>query len=416
MELSNLIRRRPFRQRISIEEERRRIDLSHNKILNGKGGKVRAAIIYHMWPHYRAAVMAELDRSEVVDYTFVGDFSSLEGIEPIGLEQVRKSLSIGYRKLGKYFWQGKAICLAMTGEWDVVIYLGNPNFLSTWIAAFVSRLRGVSVIFWEHGWRKRESRARTALRVAFFSIADKVMVYAPRARQLGMHAGFPEHKIVVVWNSLDTRRSELNYAAIVAGKLTGIQPAKFFVDRNAPILICTARITWACRFDILIEAAAILRKRGLNCNILLVGDGPVVNELKLQAATLGQPIHFFGACYDEEILGQLIYHSDVTVSPGKVGLTAMHSMMYGTPVITHDNDDEQMPEVAAVHEGKTGARFLQNNASDLARVIHAWLANETARDVVRAACRAEIAAHWNPQNQARIINATVEALATRSVC
>ena len=166
-------------------------------------------------------------------------------------------------------------------------------------------------------------------------------------------------------------------------------------------------MTALCRFDLLIQAAAQLREEGLSCNVLLVGDGPAAPALKRMAEERGQPVHFFGPCYDEQVISQLIYRADLTVSPGKVGLTAMHSLQYGTPVITHDNDDEQMPEVEAIVNGVTGARFRQNDASDLALVIRTWLSSDRDRAAVRAACRAEIAAHWNPHVQATTIEQSI---------
>ena len=55
---------------------------------------------------------------------------------------------------------------------------------------------------------------------------------------------------------------------------------------------------------------------------------------------LAQPLlkkglcHFQGAVFDESN-SELIYHSDLCVSPGNVGLTAIHSLTYGVPVATH---------------------------------------------------------------------------------
>ena len=40
--------------------------------------------------------------------------------------------------------------------------------------------------------------------------------------------------------------------------------------------------------------------------------------------------------------------SDLTVSPGNIGLTAIHSLSYGTPVCSHSNFNNQMPESEAI--------------------------------------------------------------------
>ena len=42
------------------------------------------------------------------------------------------------------------------------------------------------------------------------------------------------------------------------------------------------------------------------------------------------------------------------VSPGNVGLTAIHSLSYGTPVLTHNNFNNQMPEVESIQPGFNG--------------------------------------------------------------
>ena len=121
-------------------------------------------------------------------------------------------------------------------------------------------------------------------------------------------------------------------------------------------------------------------------------------------------VRFVGAVYDEERLGRCYHAADLTVSPGKVGLTAIHSLTYGVPVITHGNLDEQMPEVEAITPGRTGDFFTQHDAEDLARVIAGWLGAGRDREMVTAACREVVAAKYNPLRQAELIDAAVSEL------
>lgn len=51
---------------------------------------------------------------------------------------------------------------------------------------------------------------------------------------------------------------------------------------------------------------------------------------------------------------EFIYNADLCVSPGNVGLTAMHSLVFGCPVITHNCFEWQMPEFEAIQPGITG--------------------------------------------------------------
>lgn len=373
---------------------------------------LKVAIIYHMWPHYRRAVMEALDSSERIQFLFVGSAEPFEGIvhvDPAVVKQFQRAPFIAKKQ---FVWQPDAIKLAATGQLDALIFLGNPNFISTWVAAWIARRRGIPVLFWEHGWKRREGKLKTKLRLLFFGLADRLLVYAPRAKSLGVAAGYPGDRIDVVYNSLDFAAADRLYKSISRGELNDVNPACFFEERDCPIIICTARLTKACRFDLLFEALEILKAQGTRCNVLLVGDGPMDAPLRDLAAARGLPVHFFGSCYDEKILSQLLYRSTVTVSPGKVGLTAMHSLMYGTPVITHDNDDEQMPEVEAIQHNLTGARFKHNDPASLAKAIATWIDPEVNRSVVRSNCRNEIATRWCPEVQAEIIEQSISKALT----
>lgn len=45
----------------------------------------------------------------------------------------------------------------------------------------------------------------------------------------------------------------------------------------------------------------------------------------------------------------------------------MHSMMFGCPVITHNNFNWQMPEYEAIKPGITGDFFKMDDVSDLVK-------------------------------------------------
>ena len=371
--------------------------------------KMRAAVIYHVWPHYRAAVVAAMDGSALVEYDFFGSGETYQGIKHMDPGHFRRFVRAPFRYFNRLMWQPKAVGVALSGDYDALIYLADLNFVSTWIAAAIARLRRRPVLFWAHGWLKPESGAKRRVRNLYFGLADRMLLYAERGKRLGAAAGYPAGKITVVYNSLDVDRADAIVARIEDGSLATVKPQTLFADPGRPLAICTARITPLCRFDLLFEAAAILQRRGTPLNVLLVGDGPERSALEAMAAELNLPVCFYGACYDEDVTGQLLYHADLTVSPGKIGLTAMHTLMYGTPAITHDDLDEQMPEVEALNDGVTGALFRRNDADSLADTIGNWLAAGRDRATVRAACRAAVHDRWNPHVQAKIIEQAVIA-------
>lgn len=367
------------------------------------------AVIYHMFPHYRLPVMKALDSSTKFRFFFFGDDREYEGIRPAASDDIKLFFPAKFRTFGRLFWQTAAVSRAADPKFDAIIFLANPNFVSTWLGAALARLTGKKVLFWAHGWLKPEVGYKRYLRNLFFQFAHVVLVYGERAKRLGRESGFPAERIRTIYNSLDYETSRSVLHEIRAGRATECQPRDLFRE-NRPIIICTARLTPRCELDILLRAAHLLERRSRPVNILLVGDGPSRPGLESLATELGQNVHFWGACYDESILGQLIFRSDVMVQPGKMGLTVIHSLMYGTPAITHSDMDHQMPEAEAIVSGETGLFFERGKVEDLAAKLEHWLSTQPDREAIREKCIAEVDRKWNPATQKTLIENAVQDL------
>jgi glycosyltransferase involved in cell wall biosynthesis len=372
------------------------------------------AVIYHMFPHYRAGVMRALSESKKFEFRFWGSHKPVSGIPAFSGDQEVKvnELTFTPTRAGGHFsglyqavWQRDTSC---------VVLIGNPNYIQTWIAALLAKALGKKVFFWAHGWLKKENAVKAALRNTYFNLADGVLVYGDRAGELAEETGFPKKKIHAVYNSLDFQRNESIFSSLEEKYKT---PASIRQGRenitawpDLPTFICTARLTPICRFDLLLEAMAILERKGTPCSLLLVGDGPERSRLESLAAKLDVKVSFLGAIYDEDALAPLIYLGDVTISPGKVGLTAMHSLGYGTPVITHGDMDAQMPEVEAIIPGENGEVFRVGDVEDLAETIVKWLSANRDRADLRKKCRAPIIDRYNPVAQRELIEAALQTV------
>lgn len=135
--------------------------------------------------------------------------------------------------------------------------------------------------------------------------------------------------------------------------------------------------------------------------------GPEQDRLRSIANKLNLKVWFYGESYKEEELSNLIFNAELCVSPGNVGLTAMHSMAYGTPVITHDNFPNQMPEFEAIIPDKTGKFYKDGSIDSLAHTISEWhKAHRMERDKVRRYCQEEIDRNWT-QYQIRILKENI---------
>ncbi len=282
----------------------------------------------------------------------------------------------------------------MVGANVAYIFLGNPYIASTWLYAAIARLRGRRVLFWTHGWRNGAPNARERLRNLFYKLAHGLLLYGRRAEMIGKSMGFSPSSLHVIYNSLDYEQQRK--VRLRLERETKKRPSRLY-------FLCIARLTRTVRLDLAITALRILREKDrLQVPLVLIGDGPARDELVALAKTEGVEVSFLGELYDEEVIGEQIFHARAVVSPGKVGLTAMHALAYGVPVITHDRFAAQMPEFEAIAPGKTGDFFEAGNAHALALMLGKWVKIPRSR-AERDAAVAIIEAKYTPERQVEAI-------------
>lgn len=381
--------------------------------------RLRVVLLQPFLSHYREPIYNLLCRQEYPNpkYSFLSDIVSNNGIKTIDFQKSRiapPSGGLHWQKVsnvwfGKVFlWQSAAIRLALDKDVDCIIFLGTMYHFSTWIGAIIARIRGKRVLMWTHGYLREEKGIKGWIREKFYKLSDGLLLYGNRARQLLCKRGFDPECLYVVYNSLNHEEQCKVRDNCSAEVLKGIRQ-KLFLHSDLPVLIFVGRLTPQKKLPMLIEAAHILKKKGIELNILFVGDGPERKNLEqlVLSYSMTSNVVFYGACYAEEELGPLFMLSDLCVAPGEIGLTCMHALAYGIPVVTHDNPDLQMPEWEAIQPGITGELFRYGDVHDLARVIADWLELGKSRKQLSVDCRTIIDHCYNPSYQAMVINAAV---------
>ena len=93
-----------------------------------------------------------------------------------------------------------------------------------------------------------------------------------------------------------------------------------------------------------------------------------------------------------------------------VGLTAMHSLAFGVPLVTHSQWDAQMPEFEAIIPDRTGGIFENHNIHDLSQVLQKWTQSISPEESVQKECIAIIERFYNPIKQTEIIERALKGL------
>jgi glycosyltransferase involved in cell wall biosynthesis len=382
------------------------------------GHRPRVAVVYQYTAHYRQPIFQLLCRQKDIEYTLVtGEHigtPSLKPIDPALAELPVEEGGLRWRFVrnrwfgAEILWQHGVLRLALSNEYDAFIFLGSVYYLSTWVAALIARMRGKRVLMWTHGYLRRETGLKGFLRRLFYSLAHGLLLYGNHAKEIAIGAGFNPKNLYVIYNSLDYESQLECRRHLTPELLRGVRD-RLFPGNNRPVLLWIGRLTPNKQLSMILTAMEMLRGKGLDVNALFVGDGPERPRLEEHArrANLDSCVHFYGAAYEEEEIGQLIALSDLCIGPGEIGLTCMHALAYGTPVITHGDPDHQMPEYEAVVPNVTGLFFEQGSVADLADKVGQWLLEHPDREANRKPCYEVIELHYNPRYQQELIDAAV---------
>ena len=351
--------------------------------------------------HYRETIYREIDTAFEVDSYF--GLPPSEGIKQMNTSGFRGKVS--YTKIlnwGSLFYQ-KGIIPLIWKPYDVYLGLGETHGISTWLFPILVRIFKPKkrVYFWSHGWYGKESKKQVFVKKLFFRLPNGgTFVYGDYARNLMIKEGLPADKIFVIHNSLAYPKQLALRKSITTSSIY-----KDHFGNNNPVIVMIGRLNMRKHLDMLFQAVAKLKQQEKQFNIVLIGDGEDKGKLVDLAETLEitKQVWFYGACYDEKANAELIYNADLCVVPGDIGLTAIHSMMFGTPVITHNHFPFQGPEHEAVRSGTTGDFYEYGSVDSLADTIQKWFDNHCDRDSVRTACYREIDTQWTPEFQINVL-------------
>lgn len=361
----------------------------------------KLCMIYSTAPHYREGIFTTIDREYDCDWYFGRSKNDIKEIDFSKLKNVHFLKSIGNQK--KFYLKIGLLKLLFKKEYHIYFMLGDVRSISDWLFYIFANIffKTKKIYLWTHGWYGKENKWEGALKLWMYKHVSGVFVYGERAKELLIKEGISSDKMFVIHNSLDYETQ--------IGIRKQLKPTSIYINHfcnNYPVILFIGRLTKVKHLELLVYALKKMKDNGIECNLVLIGNGEEKSNLQniVSKLNINNNVWFYGATYREQEKAELIYNADVCVSPGNVGLTAMDSMVYGTPVISHDNFAWQMPEFEAIKAGYTGDFFAYQNLESLTEAITRWLTNSSSnRENIRKACFKEIDDFWNPFYQIKII-------------
>ena len=240
-----------------------------------------------------------------------------------------------------------------------------------------------------------------ALQLVVVKGADYVLTVSPdlleKAKQLGLEAG----EIAVVPApargcmdcscmdhaaqpeiSQDSAQSSDAGSGVDAGSGPGASSAAS--SKAAPCLLTIARLAPQKGLDLLLEAATLIKQRGIDFTWLVAGDGPLKAQLNQQIDDAALPVKLLGR---REDIGALLAQADVVVQTSYwegQPLTLREAMQAGRAIVATDVGGSAYTLAGC-------GQLVEPQADPLADAVVAVISDLKRRETLEAASRAAVA-------------------------
>ena len=152
----------------------------------------------------------------------------------------------------------------------------------------------------------------------------------------------------------------------------------------APCLLTIARLAPQKGLDLLLEAATLIKQRGIDFTWLVAGDGPLKAQLNQQIATAALPVKLLGR---REDIGALLSQADVVVQTSYwegQPLTLREAMQAGRAIVATDVGGSAYTLAGC-------GQLVEPQAGPLADAVVAIISDPKRRETLEAASRAAVA-------------------------
>lgn len=299
----------------------------------------KVLIIQHIIPEYRLPFYNKL--GTVCDLTILHSSTS-----SINEASTYKEKIVGLKKISKFYFQEDVFSYIKTNNFDCVV----PMFDLAWVKSMILPfMKSQKTILWGH--RYSGNNIACSIRNFIMKRADANVLYSNCEVDRMISSGVDPSKIFVANNTIEVANHAFNDDIPKKSFLyVGRAQKRKNIDQ---LLNSFANIVSEIPADIVIE---------------IIGEGAENEILKSLAESLGikERVFFRGAIHDAEILKSYFHKSLAYVSPGSVGLGVLHSLAYGTPVVTRLGEYHG-PEFNNVIDKENG--IVYNEPEDLDQIL-----------------------------------------------
>jgi glycosyltransferase involved in cell wall biosynthesis len=292
-------------------------------------------------------------------------------------------------------WQRGVLSIPFS-QGDVIVVSGNPRYLSTLALLLKARWKGAKTIWWGHYWSSTSSPSRVRLRLLLMRMADAVLLYTDSEIDEYLASNRDRDRPVAALNNgleiEPIERMRLSYSAAERPKRA----------------LFVGRLTGKTGFPLLLESMARAECADLHLDVIGQTDG--TPDFRQLATSLGisERVNWHGGTVDETKIAEIANRCRIFVYPGSVGLSLIHGLAYGLPVVVHDDRWSHMPEIAAFQDETNGLAFRKNDVESAAGVVGRLINDVALLNEFSRAAIASITKSFNARDMASRFISLVE--------
>ena len=232
---------------------------------------------------------------------------------------------------GNWFFQELPIALFRRNK-EKLIFTGDLRNLSLLAYLIYNKLfLGNKVVLWTHGLRYRRSIFIGTYFNLFYSLSDELYLYS-KDGTTGLWK-FLKHRVKIIGNTINTVNHDI----------------KPYTSNGSRDVLFLARIEPRKQLGLAIEALASISIK-YNLALHVIGDGELLDFYKDTALRLGVNVFFYGPVYEQQVISRIADQCCAMIIPGDIGLSAVHALSMGLPVITHNRSSKHGPEFSFLDE------------------------------------------------------------------
>lgn len=259
----------------------------------------------------------------------------------------------------------------------VLVQTENKLFLNYYLI-FARHFAKYKLGFWGPAKNMREENETwpNRFRFLFLKSCDWWFGYTTGVKKMLVDRDFPEERITVVQNAIDTHKLRKDYSEVTELETAGLKNQLGIIGNNTA-LFCGSMYKGK-NLDFILESCHKIRKAIPDFNMIFVGSG--IEAVKaFEASKKYSWIHYVGPRFGKE---RVLYFkiSAIQLMPRLVGLAILDSFAMETPIISTSNPFHGA-EIDYLDNGVNGI-MTEDNTDDYSNVVTNLLKTGKYRELV----------------------------------